>query len=151
MPDMSMPVQQPPMPQGIPPQQQQGPPPAPLQQGAPPTQQGPSPAQKQQQVDNIEQGITQMRDHGFSDSRIVDTLSKEPFVSATIQGAIAKGYSVGDIVTRLGGQPLAQQEAANAKVNSQSFLTNVGQGVSNAVGDIGNAGQQLATRMVAGG
>src|SRR5665213_1651554 len=90
---------------------------------------------------------------GTSQDSIIAKLIQTPTIGPHIENAIVGGAKPADILAHFGGQPLTQFQTTDPaeKVKQQSFLTNVGQGASNAVSDLGSAAQQLGTRMVAGG
>lgn len=97
-------------------------------------------------VAQTQNSVVGMVQGGASPQAIVQSLAKSP-VAPMIQHLSSSGMSADDIVLQVGGTPLAKVRSAQQQVNGQGFLTNVGQGASNAVGDLANGARQLGNRM----
>jgi hypothetical protein len=87
---------------------------------------------------------------GVPAAQIVSGLLNSNLAGADVKAALARGKSADQIVSVVGGQPLAQFKATDPgeKVKAQGFMTNLGQGASNAVGDLANGARQLGDRVI---
>ncbi|MFC5476560.1 glucosaminidase domain-containing protein [Massilia suwonensis] len=86
---------------------------------------------------------------GVAPAAIVSGLLNSNLAGADVKAALASGKTAEQIVNVVGGQALAHFKATDPgeKVKAQGFFTNVGQGASNAVGDLGNGARQLVDRV----
>jgi hypothetical protein len=97
-------------------------------------------------INSTRQQVVAMTQAGASPIQIVQALSQSP-VGSMIQQMTSSGGSAQDIVNQVGGAPLQALQAAQAKVAGQGFGTNLMQGASNAVDDMGNGLSQLGSRI----
>lgn len=86
---------------------------------------------------------------GVPAASIVSGLLNSNLAGADVKAALARGVPADRIVSVIGGDPLAHFKATDPgeKVKAQGFLTNLGQGASNAVGDLANGARQLGDRL----
>jgi hypothetical protein len=97
----------------------------------------------------LSQEVAQDYARGVPPAQIVAGLPNSGLAGADVKHALAKGKAADRIVEVIGGQTLAQFKATDPgeKVKQQGFLTNLGQGASNAVGDLANGARQLGDRV----
>jgi hypothetical protein len=98
-------------------------------------------------VDQVNSMVAKLASQGATPVRIVSDLMRNPLTAQLVAQGKAQGDSVDTIVTNLGGEPLAKIKAAQAKVSAQGFFTNLGQGASQAVDDLGQGAKQLGARI----
>lgn len=97
-----------------------------------------------EQVNALVAGLAQK---GRSTDQIIGELLNNPVTADLVSQGRQAGDSAQAIVRKLGGAAYAPIAALKDKVGSQSFLTNVGQGAGNAVGDMVRGAQQLHARV----
>lgn len=98
----------------------------------------------------LAQQVTEDYANGTDPSTIIQGLMGTKLAGADVMAALKKGVSPDRILDVVGGQQLAHFKATDPgeKVKAQGFLTNVGQGASNAVGDLANGARQLGDRVI---
>jgi len=90
--------------------------------------------------------VVDLYQQGASSTAIVQSLARSP-VASMIEHLTSAGVTPDDIVSQVGGQPLQEVRAAQAKVEGQGFLTNLAQGAQQAVGDLGSGLNQVGARL----
>lgn len=86
---------------------------------------------------------------GTDPMTIIQGLLKTNIAGADVMSALKKGVDPQKIISVVGGAPLAHFIATDPaeRVKQQGFLTNLGQGASQAVGDLGQGAKQIGARL----
>lgn len=84
---------------------------------------------------------------GASPNVIINQLMQEPATADLVSQGMKAGDSPEQIVAKLGGAAYAPIAAARAKVDAQSFGTNLVQGGAQTLGDAAMAARQLGARV----
>jgi hypothetical protein len=98
----------------------------------------------------LAQQVTDDYAKGTDSSIIIQGLMQTKLAGPDVMAALQKGTDPERILSVIGGDPLAKFKATDPaqRVKAQSFGTNLMQGASNAVSDLGNGARQLANRAV---
>ncbi|MEB0057320.1 lytic transglycosylase domain-containing protein [Variovorax sp. LG9.2] len=94
----------------------------------------------------VQNQVASMRQQGASDTTIYNFLGKSPVADA-VSAASSNGMGVSDIISKIGGQPLAIVTDAQNKVNSQGALTTAAQGAKYGIQDMSQGAQQIGARL----
>lgn len=106
-------------------------------------------AQVTQQVaarDNTEKAVADMVQQKLGDNYILSKLTDAGH-GDEIAYAQQQGFTPAEIVAKFGGASAAAVKQAQSDVAGQSFITNVGKGVGNAVDDVVGGAKQIGARM----
>lgn len=98
----------------------------------------------------LAQQVTDDYAKGTDPTAILQGLMKTKLAGPDVMAALQKGTDPERIISVIGGDPLAKFKANDPaeRVKAQGFGTNLMQGASNAVSDMGNGVQQLANRAI---
>ena len=95
---------------------------------------------------NVEQSVAQWSGQKLGDNFILSKLADAGH-GPEIEFATQQGYSPAEIVSKFGGQSLASNRAAQAKVDAQGFGTNLIEGVKGAGQDLATGAQQIGATL----
>lgn len=99
-----------------------------------------------ERISQVNAYVTGLAKSGASPDLIINQLMKNPITADLVSQGMKAGESPEKIVATLGGPEYAPIAAAQAKINSQAFGTNLVQGAGAAVGDVVEGAKQLTAR-----